>query len=244
MARDLMLQAAILGHMEQEINAARDFFEDCAQRAVFETAAEFQALRRIDWASSGIKRASALQKTVRLRKFVNKGKNPAALVYSTIPIIEQSFEDHLVIRSPRGTGQLIPNPEVWGNDRVSLPRGRSAAAKDILAIAERRFGRLRLVFRRTGLSLLVTDARESKARPGSFRHASKTAERTGRGLATIIVFFIVMQTTHRRRLHGDVLRKRWERTGPEQVQQRFVKYFEEGPETGQKALSAPSGSAE
>jgi hypothetical protein len=240
---DIQLRAAVLGNLEQEMRSARDYFEACAQRAVFETAAEFQSLRRADWAQSGIRRANLMAKTVRLRKYPNKSGSPAALVYSTIPIIEQSFEDHLVIRSPRGAGQLIPNPEVWGNDRVPLPR-RGAAG--ILEIAARRFGKLQFVFRRNGLSLLVADARESKSHPGTFKHASKRAleGKHKTGLVTVIVFFIVMQTTHRRRLHGDILRKRWQRTGPERIAQKFVRYFEEGPAGGVKALPAPTGNSE
>lgn len=244
MAGDVVLRAAVLGRMEDEMKAARDFFEDCARRAVYETAAEFQAQRRADWAASGIKRAEQLQKTVKLRKFINKGRNPAALVYSTIPIIEQGFERGETIRSKNGFFLLIPNPDIWGTNRVALKRRGGATA---LEIANRRFGTLRFVYRKNGLSMLVTDARESKSQPGTFRHASKSALERGKkrasGLVTIIVFFLVPQVRLRRRLHGDVLRKRWERTGPDRIQSKFVQYFEEGPSTGQKALPAPSGEA-
>lgn len=243
MGGDVVLKAAILGRMDEELIAARDFFEECAQRAVFETAAEFQSQRRQDWMHSGIKRAAFLSKTVRLRKYTNHGKDPAALVYSTIPIIEQAFERGETIRSKHGWFLLIPNPEIWGTNRVALRRRGGASA---LEIATRRFGTLQYVYRKNNLSLLVTTARESAKRPGVFRHASKTALQKASagkesGLASIIVFFLVPSAKLQRRLHGDVLRKRWERTGPEKISAKFVRFFDEGPQSGRKALPAPSG---
>ena len=227
--------------MDVELAAAKDFFEECAKRAVFETALDFQSQRRADWAASGISRSEALAKTVKVKKFLNKGDNPAALVYSTIPIIEQAFERGEMIHAQKGSFLLIPNPEVWGTNRVALRRRGGASA---IEIADRRFGRLQFVYRRNGLSLLVADVRESKTAPGTFRHASKSALEKGKtrasGLVTVIVFFLVPAVKLKRRLHGDVLRKRWERTGPERIKSKLVRYFDEGPQEGHRALPAPS----
>ncbi|ADL00696.1 DUF6441 family protein [Brevundimonas subvibrioides] len=222
----LQLRAALQGDFDREERAALTRVERSVQAALWDFAAdEVQGKWRQDIGQSGLRNAGALTKTIRLRRYKNQGLNPAVLVYSNFPIIQRAFEANTVIRSKSGFYLPIPNPDVWPGGRVARPKRNGGQRSNTIALAEQRFGKLRFVYRPGKASLLVAEVRESAARPGTFRRASATAQRTGRGLVTIVVFFLVREARLPRLLRGRVIRDRARQNADRGVEQRFVRYF-------------------
>lgn len=84
----------------------------------------------------------------------------------------------------------------------------------------------------------MAEARSSASRPGTFRKASATALRTGNGLTTIVVFYLVKEARLPRMLRGNVIRERAQRNAAAAVDRLFIRYFEQ---PGSPALlSGPS----
>jgi hypothetical protein len=111
----------------------------------------------------------------------------AALVWSKAPVIVGAHDTGPLIRSKTGFWLAIPTPAA----------GRAPGGRRITPLAwERRTGlRLRLVYRRTGPSLLVAEARLS-----SRGLAAISRSKTGRGLATVPIFLLVPQIRLPKRL--------------------------------------------
>lgn len=66
---------------------------------------------------------------------------------------------------------------------------------------EHTLGRLRFVYRPGAVSLLVVDGlRASTGKRGGFRKASDAAQKSGRGLATVVMFILVPQAKIKKRL--------------------------------------------
>jgi hypothetical protein len=113
--------------------------------------------------------------------------NAAALVWSKAPVIVGAHDTGPLIRSKNGLWLAIPLPAAGR----SLRGGRMSPGE-----WERRTGlRLRFVYRRTGPSLLVAEGRlTTKGR------AVASRSKTGRGLTTVPVFFLVPQLKLPKRL--------------------------------------------
>ena len=223
----MQLHAALRGDFDKATNNALVRVQMAMQAALFDYASETQTKWRQDVEQSGLRNSGRLTKTIRLRKYKNRGLNPAAQVYSNFPIIQRAFEQATTVRSPNGHFLLIPNPDVWPTGRVPRPGGRGGQRTNTLALAEQRFGPLRLIYRPGKASLLVAEARSSASRPGAFRKASATALRTGRGLTTIVVFYLVKEAKLPRMLRGNVIRDRAARNADAAVDRLFVRYFEQ-----------------
>lgn len=232
------LKAAVLGDFDKEMDEGLERVTGSLQAALFDYAVDTQTKWRQDVEQSGLRNAGRLTKTIRLRKYKNRGLNPAAQVYSNFPIIQRAFEQATTVRSPNGHFLLIPNPDVWPSGRVPRPGGRSGQRNNTLAIAEQRFGPLRMVYRPGKASMLVAEARSSASRPGTFRKASATALRTGRGLTTIVVFFLVKEARLPRMLRGSVIRERALRNANAAVDRLFTRYFQQSGATAQ--LTGPT----
>lgn len=115
----------------------------------------------------------------------------AGLVFTRASRVMGGFEEGSVIRSKDGFWLAIPTPNApkrgVGGKRISPSN-----------FPEHRFGRLRFVYRAKGPSLLVADGlRASHSRKTGdfrgFRRASAAAQRTGRGLTTVVMFWLVAQ---------------------------------------------------
>ncbi len=233
----IQLRAALQGNLEQEERTALNRIERAVQAALFDYAGDLQTKWRQDVAASGLKNAQRLTKTIRVRNYKNSGLNPAAQVYSTFPIIQRAFEQATVVRSTKGFYLPIPNPDVWPGGRVVRPGGRGGQRNNTIALAEQRFGPLRFIYRAGKASLLVAEVRGSASRPGSFRRASATSLRTGNGLTTIVVFFLVKEARLPRMLRGSVIRDRARRNAGPAIDRLFVRYFEQ--DAGPRMLTGP-----
>lgn len=236
-ALGLQLNAALQGNFEKEQKTAITRIERAVQAALFDVAGDLQSKWRQDVASSGLRNAQRLTKTIRIRHYKNNGLNPASQVYSTFPIIQRAFEQATVVRSSNGFYLPIPNPDVWPGGRVVRPGGRGGQRNNTIALAEQRFGPLRFIYRPGKASLLVAEVRGSASRPGAFRRASATAMRTGNGLTTIVVFYLVKEARLPRMLRGSVIRDRARRNSAREVDRLFVRYFEQ--DAGPRMLTGP-----
>ena len=138
-----------------------------------------------------------LANSIRLASFPKsvESLNAAALVWSNAPVIIGAHDTGPLIRSKDGFWLAIP----------TLAAGKSTKGGRITPGEwERRTGlRLRFIYRRRGPSLLVAEGRlNSKGR------AVASKSKTGRGLASMLIFLLVPQVKLRKRLDlaGDVER--------------------------------------
>ncbi len=148
-----------------------------------------------------------LARTWREKHYPNQKLDAASLVYTKAPQIIRAFDEGAVIRSKSGLWLAIPTP--------NAPR-RGVGGKRINPsnFPEHRFGPLRFVYRRSGPSLLVAEnLRASVSRKTGelrgFRRASERARRTGRGVATVVMFLMVPQVRLPKRLDVARAAERW-----------------------------------
>ena len=121
-----------------------------------------------------------LARTIRSEQFP-KGKpslNAAALVWSKAPVIVGAHDTGPLIRSKSGFWLTIPTPAAGKSSRGGRITPREWEQRSGL--------RLRLVYRRTGPSLLVAEARlNTRGR------AVASRSKTGRGVTTVPIFLLV-----------------------------------------------------
>lgn len=116
-----------------------------------------------------------------------KGQNSiraAGLVYTRASEIMAGFDKGTVIKSKDGWWLAIPTPNApkhgVGGKRITPSN-----------FPEHRYGKLRFVYRKQGASLLVVDnVRPTKRGIGK---AGKRALKSGRGLSTAVMFWLVPQ---------------------------------------------------
>jgi hypothetical protein len=160
-----------------------------------------------DWRSQiiGAGLGSKLPRTIRAYTYPVRedSLNAAALVYSNAPKIIGAFDRGVLIRSNDGFWLAIPTPEAGtrglGRERIT-PGGW-----------ERRTGiRLRFVYRRNNLSLLVADSARINTRGRAAlnrRKARKDGMRTGD--VTVPIFILVPQAQLRKRLDLNRDAEKW-----------------------------------
>jgi hypothetical protein len=113
--------------------------------------------------------------------------NAASMVWSRAPVIVEAHNTGPVIRSADGFWLAIPTPAAGKGRRG----GRITPGE-----WEQRTGlRLRFIYRRTGPSLLIAEARVSKQ-----GRAVVSRSKTGRGLMSVPIFLLVPQVRLRKRL--------------------------------------------
>lgn len=239
----IQLRAALDGSFEHEVAAARGDVIQALGLSMEELADGLVSQLQQDFLQSGLRNAARLKGAAWRRKLYGAGTSlePAAMVYSKIPLIIQAFENGQVIRARGAKGLLIPNPQVWPGGRVRRGTRGGAGLGSLWAQAEARFGPLHVVKRPGKTTLVVAEARESARRPGTFRKASATALRKaseGRasGLATIVVFVIAKEADQDKRLKSDVIKARAQRNAPGRMDQLFLKYFADIDRRGQRRI--------
>ncbi|HMQ41764.1 MAG TPA: DUF6441 family protein [Paracoccus sp. (in: a-proteobacteria)] len=113
--------------------------------------------------------------------------NAAAMVWSRAPVIVEAHNTGPLIRSADGFWLAIPTPAAG----KSLRGGRITPGE-----WERRTGlRLRFIYRRSGPSLLIAEARLSRK-----GRAVRSRSKTGRGLTSVPIFLLVPQVRLSKRL--------------------------------------------
>ena len=145
--------------------------------------------------------------------------NAAGFVFSKAPNIISVYAHGALLRSTKGLFLTVPLPAA----------GKYAMGKKITpATWEQVHGqRLRFVYRRGAVSLLVADnMRARTGKRGGFAHASATAMRTGRGLTTAIMFVLVPQLTIKKRFDIESAEKKWNDALPRFVVQNWQEISE------------------
>lgn len=140
--------------------------------------------------------------------------NAAGFVFSKAPNIVGVYARGAVLRSTKGLFLAIPTPAA----------GKYAMGKKITPGAwEQVHGqRLRFIYRRGAVSLLVADnMRARTGKRGGFTKASATAMRTGRGLTTTIMFLLVPQVSIKKRFDIESAERKWNDALPRLVVQNW-----------------------
>lgn len=215
---DLQLKAALEGRFEDEIASAQAWLAAAVTKAADEASENVLTKLRLDVENSGLRGAVRLKTTWRKKRYPERGDSldPASWLYSKMPAVVEAFERGATVSSPSGLWLTIPNPDVWPV-RSKRRKGRTS----MLDIAEARFGPLRFIYRPGHkVHLLVADVRASQKK-GGFRKASARALKTGRDLATVVVFFVVKEARLARRLKGATIRERASRDFPADVARRL-----------------------
>lgn len=237
----IQLRAALDGSFQYEIDAARGNMINAIGLAMEELADSLVDTLRYDFTSSGLRSAQRLRGAAWRRKLYGVGVslNPAAQIYSKIPLIVSAFQNGQTIRARGASGLLIPNPDVWPGGRVRLSRTNAAS---LWEIATARFGPLQVVRRPGKTTLVVATVREGQSARGGFRKASATALRhlaEGRasGLMTVVVFVIAKQAVQPRMLHSTAIKSRTARDAPQRLNHLFIKYFSANDGSGPRRLT-------
>lgn len=140
-------------------------------------------------------------------KVYPKGKKSleaAGWVFSKAPKIIRAFNDGALIRSKDGWFLAIPTD-------AAPKRGVGGKRINPSNFPEHSLGRLRFVYRPGAVSLLVVDGlRASFGKRGGFRKASDSALKSGRGLATVVMFFLVPQAKLKKRLDYKSVVNQWQ----------------------------------
>lgn len=231
------LKAALVGDFDAEMERGRKRVVYAAQAGLRDVADELKTKLQADVANSGLANAGKLAKTWRSRIYPNRGDNPAALISSKAPLIVEAFERGAEVVSPRGAWLAIPNPAL----QFKPPRNRGAGRRSIIAVYERRYGKLRYqATRRRNLALLVTDLRQTKS--GAYRVPTEAGRAKGR-FQSIVVFYLVPKIRQPRLLRGETIRDRAARDFAGRFQTSFDRYLDQA-ERGPAALSNSGSSIE
>lgn len=183
----MKLETQIIGDIARIMDAGVKAGEKAVTTAMREAGTGLKAAWRAQITGAGL--GARLARTIRSEAWP-KGRtslNAAALVWSKAPVIVRAHDTGPLIRSKSGFWLAIPTPAA----------GKSIRGGRVTPLEwERRTGlRLRLVYRRTGPSLLVAEGRlNTRGR------AVASRSKTGRGLMTVPIFLLVPQVKLRKRL--------------------------------------------
>lgn len=209
----MRLQAALIGnleaYMEEEIATA----ETAVTTAMQDASEGLKAELRGQVKSAGL--GERLAKTWRGQVYPRQQKSisAAALVWTKAPDLVDAFDKGALIRSKAGFFLAIPTPA------AGPVRGSGFQKRLTPGIWERRTGmRLRFVYRRGGISLLVADNaridKSGRAKANTGRRGGLTFTRLANRTTTII-FFLVPQARLRKRLDVEKAGAAWQARVPE-----------------------------
>jgi hypothetical protein len=140
-------------------------------------------------------------------KFYPKGQKSIAAagwVFSKAPKIVRAFNEGALIKSKDGFFLAIPTD-------AAPKRGIGGRRISPATFPEHALGKLRFVYRSGKISLLVVDnLRAGTGKRGGFRKASDSALKSGRGLATVVMFLLIPQAKLTKRLDYQAVVNRWQ----------------------------------
>jgi hypothetical protein len=199
----MRLEAAITGnltqYMKQEVAAA----EAAVTAGVKEVTTGVQTDLRQQVSSSGL--GQGLANSWRA-KFYPSGKSikAAGYIYTKAPDIIYAFNYGVTIRSSKGFFLAVPTT-------AAPKRGTDGKRINPTNFPEGSYGKLRFVYRPGKISLLVIDdLRASTGKRGGFRRASDSAIAKGRGITTVVMFFLVPQVSLKKKLDVDAAVDKWD----------------------------------
>jgi hypothetical protein len=198
----MKLAAALSGDLRKIMAEEVKDAEDAVTAAMRQAAGGLKADLRRQVTEAGMGQRLANTWRAELYPKGRKSIKAAGFVFTKAPTIIRAFDQGAVIKSKHGFWLAIPTPAA----------GTGARGKRMTpGLWEQMYGaRLRFIYRRGAPSLLVAEnMRARTGKRGSFGHGSASALRTGRGLATVVMFILVPQVNLKKRLDVDVAAERW-----------------------------------
>lgn len=211
----MRLLAAITGDLKKMMKEEAAAAEVAVTKGVVEGTIGLRDEYRTQVERSGL--GARMAKTWKYKRYPPSGNSigTAGLVYADQPQVIRAFMDGTLIKSADGFFLAIPTP-------AAPKRGVGGKRINPSNFPEHLLGRLRFVYRKGRPSLLVVDnLRAGTGKRGGFRKASDTAQRTGRGLTTVVMFILLPQVYLKKRLDVDAPARRWEQKLPQLVLQNW-----------------------
>jgi hypothetical protein len=207
----MRLEAAIKGDLHKFMEQQKIAAETAVTAGVAEITDRIKNDLRGQVAGAGL--GSKLAKSWQAKLYPKGRKSIAAAgwVFSKAPKLIRAFDEGALIKSKDGFFLAIPT-------EAAPKRGVGGKRITPSNFPEHSLGRLRFVYRPGRISLLVVDnLRAGTGKRGGFRKASESALKTGRGLATVVMFFLVPQVKLRKRLDYKAVVNRWEPQLPQTI---------------------------
>lgn len=187
-----------MGNLQEFMEEERDLAERAVTAGVRSAGARAKRNLRQDVISGGL--GPRLARSWQQKDYPRNQASleAASIIYTKAAKLLRVFDEGTTIRSEDGYFLAIPSPNA---PKLGMGRKRISPSN----FPEHRFGPLRFVYREQGASLLVVDnQRERKGKRGGYALSrSKRALKTGHGLQTVVMFYLVPQARLRRRLNID-----------------------------------------
>ncbi len=200
----MRLEASITGNLHKFMKAQAEAAEAAVTAGITEITNTIKNELRAQVQSAGLGARLAKSWQSKIYPKGIKSIEAAGWIFSKAPKIIRAFDDGSLIKSKDGFFLAIPTE--------NAPK-RGVGGKRITPsnFPEHSLGRLRFVYRRGAVSLLVVDnLRAGTGKRGGFRRASDSALRSGRGLTTVVMFLLVPQVQLKKRLDYKRVVARWE----------------------------------
>lgn len=207
----MRLEAAITGNLHKFMQAQEKAAEVAVSNAVKDITEHVKQDLRAQVATAGLGRG--ISNAWKANYYPKSGTSIelAGYVFSKAPHIIRAFNDGTLIKSKHGFYLAIPSP-------AAPKRGIGGKRISPSNFPEHTLGRLRFVYRRNAVSLLVVDnLRASQGKRGGFRKASESALRSGRGLTTVVMFYLVPQVKMQKKLDVASVARLWQPRLPQAI---------------------------
>jgi len=204
-----MFSLAATGNLEDFIDQEIEVIERGAMDAAYKMEARGKGLLRADVRKGGL--GPKLANTWRARTFPDRAKSmtPKVRFSNNAQLIINAFQHGERIKSAKGFDLPIPTDDFLSS--IS-DRQRSQNRKNLIRLAEQKFGKLRFVpVPGERFSLLVADSlQRSRGRRGGFRVASESAKRR-RKTESVVLFILVPEARLKKRLNYEAIERDLER---------------------------------
>jgi hypothetical protein len=206
----MKLAAAISGDLRKIMAEEIKDAEDAVTAGMRQAADGLKADLRRQVTEAGMGQRLANTWRAELYPKGRKSIKAAGFVFTRAPTIIRAFDQGAVIKSKHGFWLAIPTPAAGTG-----PRGKRMTP----SLWEQMHGsHLRFIYRRGAPSLLVAEnMRARTGKRGGFAKGSASALRTGRGLATVVMFILVPQVSLKKRLDVGGAAERWGSALPELI---------------------------
>ena len=197
----MRIGAAITGDLRTMMKAEMKDIGDAARKAISESTTGLKEELRAEVRSAGM--GNRLATTWRSKLYPNEGPlDSAGFVYSKAPKIIDAHSRGVTIRARGGKYLAIPTD--------AAPKKGTDGKRVTPKTMPSRFGELRFVSRAGKPPLLVADnLRAGTGKKGGFLRASATAQRTGRGVATVVMFILVPQVKLKKKFDIKSTSEKW-----------------------------------
>lgn len=197
----MFLKAAITGSLKELLQKEQGDLADAARQAVESTSTTLQNTLRAQVRDAGL--GQGLEKAWRREIYPRAGRKtagPAALVYSKATRLHAAYNKGGMIQAHNTQWMVIPLPAAeelgFASDGKKRYRGGKKAHYSNLDAAIRSFGKLRPVYLKRGMIMLVADARVG-SKSGATRYKKASGKMTAN---TSVPLFLLVKQVHIKKL--------------------------------------------